>query len=77
MNNLLTAAQQFIGQVMINNLQKNMVNAPWKDAALQAIQNGDQQAGQQLAQNIMQSYGFSSPEEAVRQGLQNLSSKKG
>lgn len=69
-------AQQFLGQVFSNNLQQNMVNAPWKDAAIQAIQNGDQQTGQQLAQNILQSYGFSSPEEAVRQGLQNLSQKR-
>lgn len=76
MANLVTMAQQFLGQVLANNLQQNMVNAPWKDAAIQAIQNGDQQTGQQLAQNILQSYGFSSPEEAVRQGLQNLSQKR-
>lgn len=73
MNNLLASAQQFIGQVLLNNMQNNMVNAPWRDSAIQAIQNGDQQTGQQLAQNIIQSCGFSSPEEAVRQGLQNLS----
>lgn len=71
--NLLSAAQQFIGQVVSNNLQESMMNAPWKDTAIQAIQTGDQQTGQQLAQNIMQSYGFSTPEEAIRVGLQNLS----
>lgn len=76
MNNLLTYAQQFLTQVITNNLQQNMVNAPWRDSAIQAIQNGDEQAGQQLAQNIIQSCGFSSPEEAIRQGLQNLSSRK-
>lgn len=76
MNNLLAAAQQVIGQIVMNNLQRNMVNAPWRDAAIQAIQSGDEQTGQQLAQNIMQSYGFSSPEEAIRQGLQNLSGNK-
>lgn len=76
MNNLLTAAQQFIGQVVQNRMQQNMVNAPWRDAAIQAIQNGDQQKGQQLAQNILQSYGFSSPEEAIQVGLQNLSQGK-
>lgn len=76
MNNLLSSAQQFIGQIIMNNLQQNMVNAPWRDAAIQAIQNGDQKSGQELAQNIIQSYGFSSPEEAVRQGLQNLSQRR-
>lgn len=77
MSNLVQAAQQFMGQVIQNNLQNNMIDAPWKDTAIQAIQNGDQQTGQQLAQNIIQSYGFSSPEEAVRIGLQNLSSRRG
>ena len=76
MNNLLTMAQQFISQVLMNNMQNNMIDAPWRDSAIQAIQNGDQQVGQQLAQNIIQSCGFSSPEEAVRQGLQNLSQKR-
>lgn len=75
-NNLLSAAQQFIGQVVQNNMQGNMANTPWRDAAIQAIRNGDQQAGQQLAMNIIQSCGFSSPEEAVQQGLQNLSSRR-
>ena len=72
-NSLLGYAQQFIGQVIANNMQNSMVNAPWKDSAIQAIQNGDQKTGQELAQNILQSYGFSSPEEAIRVGLQNLS----
>lgn len=76
MANLLSAAQQFMGQVIQNNLQNNMLNAPWRDSAIQAIQNGDQQTGQQLAQNIIQSCGFSSPEEAIRQGLQNLSVRR-
>lgn len=73
MSNLLSAAQQFIGQVVQNGVQKNLMNAPWAGAAIQAIQSGDQQTGQQLAQNIIQSCGFSSPEEAVQKGLQNLS----
>lgn len=76
MDNLLSAAQQFIGQVIQNNLQNNMANVPWRDAALNAIQNGDQKAGKQLAQNIMQSYGFSSPQEAVQKGLQNIASRR-
>lgn len=74
--NLLQAAQQFVGQIVQNGLQKNLQQTPWSDAAIQAIQNGDHQKGQQLAQNIIQSCGFSSPEEAVRIGLQNLSSNK-
>lgn len=74
--NLLQAAQQFVGQVRQNGADQNMMNAPWKQAALDAISSGDQKKGQELAENIMRSYGFSSPEEAVRQGLQNLSNKK-
>lgn len=73
MNNLVGYAQQFLGKILMNNLQQNLLDVPWKDAAIQAIQSGDQKTGQQLAQNILQSYGFSSPEEAVRQGIQNLS----
>lgn len=74
--NLLQAAQQFVGQVLQNGADQNMANVPWKQAALNAIISGDQAKGKELASNIMQSYGFSSPEEAVRQGLQNLSGKK-
>lgn len=76
MNNLLSYAQQFLGQVLMNNLQNNMVNAPWKDSAINAIQSGDQQTGQQLAQNIIQSCGFSSPQEAIQRGLENLSGRR-
>lgn len=76
MSNLLQAAQQFVGSVIQNNMQNKFMNAPWKDSALQAIQSGDQQTGQMLAQNIIQSCGFNSPEEAIQKGLQNLSSRK-
>lgn len=76
MSGLLNAAQQFLGQVVSNNLQANMINAPWKEAAIQAIQSGDQQSGEQLARNIVQSCGFSSPQEAIQVGLQNLSKKR-
>ena len=74
--NLLQAAQQFVGQVVQNGADQNMANVPWKKAALDAIISGDKQKGAELANNIMRSYGFSSPEEAVRQGVQNLSNKK-
>lgn len=74
--NLLQLSQQFIGQVVQNRADQNMINAPWKQPAIDAIMSGDQKKGMELANNIMQSYGFSSPEEAVRQGIQNLSRKK-
>ena len=76
MNNFLSSVQQFMSQVLLNNLQNNLLDAPWKNEAIQAIQNGDQKTGEQLARNIIQSYGFSSPEDAIRVGLQNLSNRK-
>lgn len=75
-SNLLHLAQDFISQVMQNGADQNMVNAPWKKDALNAIMSGDQARGKELADNIMQSYGFSSPEEAVQRGIQNLSGKR-
>lgn len=72
-NDLLQAAQQFVGQVVQSGADQKMINAPWKTAALNAIMSGDQAKGQELAENIMRSYGFSSPEDAIRQGIQNLS----
>lgn len=75
MANLFQAAQQFVGQVFQNNMQNQLMTTPWANTALQAIQNGDQATCQKLATNIMKSYGFSSPEEAVQQGLANLSRK--
>lgn len=75
MANLLKAAQDFMGQVVSNNADKNLANVPWKKAAIDAILSGDQAKGEQLANNLLKSYGFSSPEEAVKQGLQNLGGK--
>lgn len=74
-SNFLQAAQQFVGQAVQNNIVNRMANVPWKQEAINAIMSGDKAKGQELANNIMQSYGFSSPEEAVRQGLQNLNGK--
>lgn len=71
-NNFLQAAQQFLGNVVQNNEEGNLINAPWRQAAISAIMSGDQLKGQELAQNIMQSYGFSSPQEALQQGMKNL-----
>lgn len=74
MSNLLLAAQQFMGQIVQNKLQNQLMNAPWRDAAINAIQTGDQKTCQDLAQNIINSCGFSSPEEAIQKGLQNIAS---
>ena len=53
MSKLLNFAQ---GLVRAN--QNNMPNTPWKDAAINAIMSGDAQAGQQIANNLMQSMGM-------------------
>lgn len=74
--NILQAAQRFVGQIRQSGAEQNMANVPWRQTALDAIMSGDQKKGEELANNIMRSYGFSSPEEAVRQGIQNLSNKK-
>lgn len=75
MSNLFQAAQQFVGQIFQNKMENQIMNTPWAGAALQAIQNGDEATCRELANNIIKSYGFSSPEEAVQQGLANLSRK--
>lgn len=75
-NNLFQAAQQFMGQIIQNKAEGNLQNTPWKQSAMDAIMSGDQAKGQQLAQNIIQSYGFSSPEEAIQVGLKNLSKRR-
>lgn len=62
MSNLLQAAQEFVKS---NNVDQ-MANVPWKQAAINAIMSGDAEAGQKLANNVLQSYGFSSPEEAIQ-----------
>lgn len=74
-NNFLQAAQQFIGNVIQNNATNNLANVPWKQDAINAITSGDQAKGQELANNILKSYGFSSPEEAIQKGFQNLNGK--
>lgn len=75
MINLLQAAQQFVGQIIQNKAEQNLQNTPWKQEALNAIMSGDQAKGEELASNILKSYGFSSPQEAIQQGLNNLSRK--
>lgn len=75
-NNLLQYAQQFIGSVIQNKADGNLQNTPWKQSALNAIMSGDQAKGEELAQNIMKTYGFSSPQEAIQKGLENLSRRR-
>lgn len=53
MSKMLNFAQQ-----LVKSNQNNLPNAPWKDAAINAIMSGDAQAGQQIANNIMQSMGM-------------------
>lgn len=74
-NNFLQSAQQFIGGILQKNATDNLMDVPWKQDAINAIMSGDQAKGQELANNIMQSCGFSSPEEAIQKGWQNLNSR--
>ena len=53
MSKMLNFAQR-----LVQTNQNNLPNAPWKDAAINAIMSGDAQAGQQIANNIMQSMGM-------------------
>lgn len=75
-NNLLQAAQQFVGSIIQNKADGNLQNTPWKQSALNAIISGDQSKGEELANNIMKTYGFSSPQEAIEKGLENLSRRR-
>lgn len=49
-NQMLNFAQQ-----LIKTNQNNIPNVPWRDAAINVILSGDAEAGQQMAQNLMQS----------------------
>lgn len=73
--NLLQTAQSFIQQIKQNNQENNLANTPWRQAAINAIMTGDKEKGQELANNILQSYGFSSPEEAIQQYYNNMGGK--
>lgn len=53
MSRMLNFAQR-----LVQTNQNNLPNAPWRDAAINAIMSGDAQAGQQIANNIMQSMGM-------------------
>lgn len=53
MSKMLNFAQR-----LVQTNQNNLPNVPWRDAAINAIMSGDAQAGQQIANNIMQSMGM-------------------
>ena len=53
MSKMLNFAQR-----LVQANQNNLPNTPWRDAAINAIMSGDAQAGQQIANNIMQSMGM-------------------
>lgn len=53
MSKMLNFAQR-----LVQTNQNNLPNAPWRDAAINAIMSGDAQAGRQIANNIMQSMGM-------------------
>lgn len=74
-NNLLQVAQSFMQQIRQNNAENNLANTPWRKAAIDAIMSGDQEKGQELANNILKSYGFSSPEEAIQSYYNNMGAK--
>lgn len=53
MSNMLNFAQQ-----LVNANRNNVPNAPWAEAAINAVMNGDVKAGEQIANNLMQSMGM-------------------
>ena len=76
MANLLQMAQQFIQQVSQNNAVNNLADVPWRQEAINAITSGDQAKMQELGSNVLRSYGFSSPEEAIQHCLQKNNNGK-
>ena len=60
----------FVQQLVKTN-QDNIPNAPWKEAAINAILSGDAQAGQQMAQNLMQTMGMTK-EQIIQTARQRM-----
>ena len=63
MNNIMNFAQNMV------RTNRNVPNTPWAQAAIQAILNGDQKAGEQLANNICHSMGVTK-EQALEMAKQ-------
>lgn len=60
-------------KMMIMKNQNRIPNTPWKDAAINAIMNGDANAGMQLANNLCNSNGVS-VQDAVNQATRFFTS---
>lgn len=60
----------FVQQLVKTN-QDNIPNAPWKEAAINAILSGDAQTGQQMAQNLMQTMGMTK-EQIIQTARQRM-----
>lgn len=60
-NDMLALARR-----VIQSNQSRIPNTPWAQAAVNAIMNGDAQAGEQLANNLCRSNGVSR-QEALQQ----------
>lgn len=69
-NQMITLAQRVLQQAQASGGIPNQ-NAPWAQAGISAIMNGDAQTGQQIANNLCQSYGLT-PDQAVNQVLQRI-----
>lgn len=69
MANLMIALAQRVLQRSGGNIPNQ--NAPWAQAAITAIMNGDAQTGQQIADNLCQSYGLTR-DQAMNQVAQNI-----
>ena len=67
-NPMLTLAQRILQRAGGNIPNQN---APWAQAAINAIMNGDEQAGQQLANNLCQSNGLT-PDQALSQVMAQI-----
>lgn len=60
-----------LARKMIQANQGNIPNTPWAQAAVNAIMNGDDKMGMQIADNLCQSYGMTR-QQAVQQAIQTL-----
>lgn len=60
---------QLVMQIMSNN--PRLANNPQAQQYLKVIQSGDSVAGQQLANNILQTYGLTK-EQAIQQAMQGF-----
>ena len=59
------------GQQLVNANQNNIPNPPWAEAAINAVMNGDAKAGEQIANNLMQSMGMNK-EQAMQMARQRF-----